>query len=393
MKLKTYKIAILFLFTLILNSCAVVEDVPLSSENDILSFKITKDGMTQNFTLVKDSIVGKVKSDFELNNINLEVLASKGATITPDPATIKSISAPFQLLVTAENGDKRTVNVAISREPSIQNFILVFNINEKDFSLGADMNHETGMITKRVPEFIDLKNVNIDLKFSKYASISPDPKTIKDYSLPVTYTVKSETGLEKVYQVKLEYMNLEKKETCSDANAWKWFGGDNRTNAPSIKAFDRNIGTGQEIVLEKNLVPSVFSINLREGFKYDETKTFYNQAVTLKLMIRDENLNLLASTTTEVSGDFPGGFIPFDLTKLNLYLKAGKTYVFQWYLVNGESLGVTASSPGNTLSGSGFCFNSGYSGDAKVSEKTTLEDVKVWYKHEWHFSIELEGKE
>ncbi|TPG38729.1 hypothetical protein [Flavobacterium pectinovorum] len=276
---------------------------------------------------------------------------------------------------------------------SAENTVLEFKINDQYLITNAEIDEQTGIVTKRLPEFIDFKNLNIDLKISESASITPDPKTIKDYSSPVTFIVKSESGLEKTYLVKLEHMDINRYESCTDSNAHKWFGGDNRTNAPDILPFDRNIGTGQTVLLNKDLVPSRFGIHLREGFAYYETKTLYGEEVKLKLIIRDETKKTIASTETIVSANFSGGFISFDLQNQYLLLEAGKKYVFYWYLVDGAALGIMAGSSGDTTNGSGFCFQTGYSGDSKIRNKTTLEDLSVWGEHPWHFNMELEGKE
>jgi len=284
------------------------------------------------------------------------------------------------------------------KEPSIENSILEFTINNQYLKAGIQIDEQTREITKRLPEFVNLENLDINLKISENATVSPDPKTVKDYSSPVSFTVKSESGLVKIYKVKFEHMDIERVRSCSETNAWKWFGGDNRKNAPNILPYDRNIGTGQTIIVDKDLAPSVFNIELGDGFNagfyYDETNTPYNKPVTLKLIIRDENSDILGTTTSTVSADFSGGLVPFDLGELKLLLQANKKYYFFWYLVNGESLGVSISSPANTdKNGSGFCFNSGWSGESKLSKKSSLEELGSWYTHEWHFNIELEGKE
>lgn len=395
MTTKINRFAIFFFASLLMISCASEEN--LSSENTIQSFSITKENVTKEFTVEENLINGIVESTFDLENLKLKISIPEKAKISPDPETIKSINGPLTFVVTAENGQAKNYTVDIKREPSTDNFILDMNIKTPYLVLKADINEETGSITKRIPEINDLKNLNVELSISKHATITPDPKTIKDYSLPVNFIVKSESGVEKAYQVKLDYMDISKSRSCTEANAWKWFGGDDRTNAPDILPFDRNVGTGQVIVVDKSLVPSVFSIHLREGFSYSEGGQGYNKPVTLKLIIRDASRNNLAQTTAEVSGQFSGGFIPFDLKKLNLYLEAGKEYSFYWYLVDGEKLGIYAGSSGNNKNeGSGFCYNTGYSGDAKISTNTTLEDlnnINVWYTHLWHFNIELEGKE
>lgn len=285
------------------------------------------------------------------------------------------------------------VSCASDEVLSSDNAIVAFKINDKDLITSVEIDEESGIISKRLPEFVDFKNLNIDLTISESASITPDPKTITDYTSPVKFTVKSESGVEKVYQVKLTHMDIARFRSCSEANAWKWFGGDNRSNAPSILPYDRNVATGQTIIVDKDLVPSFFNIYLREGFSYYENEQAYTEPVVLKLIIRDANLNVIESTTTSVSGQFSGGLIPFDLQNLNILLEANKKYIFYWYLIDGENLGITAGSPGNTKSGSGFCFNSGFSGESEVSKNTTIEDPKVWFEHSWHFNMELEGKE
>lgn len=391
MKTKLLRFTAFLFITFLLVSCA--SDEILSSDNTIVSFIVAKGEISKQFYITETSISGKVNSDFELSDISLTVVIAEGATISPDPSTIKSINGPFDLTVTAANGNQKVYKIDINREPGAGNSLLEFTINESNFVANATIDEQAGIITKRLPEFVDLENLNIDLKISKYASIMPDPKTIKNYSSPVDFTVKSESGVEKVYKVKFEHMNVARFRSCSEANAWKWFGGDNRTDGPSSLPYDRNVATGQTIIVDKDLVPSYFNIFLREGFAYYEDKQKYNNTVVLKLIISDADLHVLATTTTSVSGEFSGGSIPFDLQKLNLYLEANKPYVFYWYLVDGDKLGICAGSPGDTTNGTGFCFNSGYSGQSKLTENTTIDDVKVMYEHPWHFNMELEGKE
>jgi len=392
MKTKINLFSILFFVSLLMTSCATEES--LSKENTIQSFTIIKGSITKEFSIEENTIKGIVESTFELEDISLNVSIPKEAKISPDPTTIKAINGPMVFAVTAENGDIKNYDVDIKREPSTDNFILEANVKTPNLSLSADINNQEGLVTKRIPESNDLKNLNIEFKFSKYATVSPDPQTIKDYSEPVNFTVKSESGAEKIYQVKIELMNNSVSRSCTDTNATKWFGGDNRTNAPeNIMPYDRNVGTGQIVVVDKSLVPSTFSIRLREGFAYYEDKQKYNKPVTLKLIIKDSNFNILATTTTEVPAYFSGGFIPFDLQNLNLYLEANKAYRFYWYLVDGDKLGVYAGSSADNTAGSGFCYNSGYGGESKISENSTLENASVWFDHDWHFNIELEGKE
>lgn len=387
-------ISIIFVFTILFLSCEVELNMPLklSSENKILSFTINKDGYSKNFNISENLITGKVENSITLEDIILDLSISEKATISPDPSIITSINDDLTFVVTAENGNKRTYKISIEKELSNDNLILDFEINNPVLNIKADIKGEK--ITKRVPEFVDISNTNAIVSFSKLATITPNPESVTDYSNPVNFTVTSQSGIDRVYTVVIEHMDEDFSKSCSEINAWKWFGGDNRTNAPDIKPYNRNVGTGQAIKLDKDLYPTVFKINLDAEFRYDEGFTSYKKEVTLKLNIRNSSDTIIASTTTNVPSSFNGGFISFDIESFNLFFNANETYVFQWYLVDGAKLGVNSSSSGNNKNtGSGFCFGKSYFGESHVDKNTSLEDSENWYEHGWSFSIGLEGKE
>jgi len=399
MKLNFFlKILILSLLT-ILYSCANDEDaIELSSENKILSFELSKNSYSKTFDISENSVGGTVDSDIELTSINLNITVSEKASITPSPSSITSITGPLTFTVIAENGDERIYNVSISRELSTENLILDFRINDNNFSTSTTINNGNNIITQRLPQTVDLSNLDISIVFSERATIAPTIDNLVDFSEPVSLTVTSESGIERTYIVNIDHMDEAFSETCSEMNAWKWFGGDNRANAPDNGPFDRNVGTGQAIILERDISPSSFSVHLggggSEGFVFDEDGTPYNEDVELKLNIRNVEGSIIFSTTSIVSGSFNEGYISFDLTNSNLFLEDNTTYIFQWYLVDGASLGVTTSSSGNTNEdASGFCFNGGYSGQSKISENTDLENFNVWFEHPWNFNIILEGNQ
>ncbi len=395
MKLKNYfKILILSLITIIY-SCENDNDaIELSSENRILSFELSKNSYSKAFNISENSVDGTVDSNIELTGINLNIAISEKASITPSPSSITAITGPFTFTVIAENGDERIYNVSINRELSAENSILDFRINDNNFSTFATINNDNNTITQRLPQTVSLSNLDVSITFSERATITPSIDNLIDFSEPVSLTVTSESGIERTYIVNIAHMDEIFSKTCSEMNAWKWFGGDNRTTAPDIDPYDRNMGTGQTIILDNDLNPSNFSIHLREGFRFDEDDSPYNQDVELKLNIRNSEGNIIADTTTTVFGNFNGGFITFDLANKNLFLESNTVYIFQWYLVNGATLGITAGSSGNTDEEStGFCFNGGYNGQSNLRDNTNLEDINVWGQHPWNFNIVLEGNE
>lgn len=384
------KIIFLILSSLILSNCT---EVPLSNENKILSITLTRGNFTKSFDIVENSIVGNVDSSIDLDGLSLNVPISKGATISPDPSKINSITGDFSFTVTAENGDVKIYTVSIKRLLSTENSLLELSINSNGLTIKPQINSQNNTINQRIPSFLNLTNLDVALRYSNRATISPDPTSIKDYSSPVKYTITSETGDKKEYLVTLTPMLESFSESClTTMNANKWFGGDNRTNAPDILPNDRNVGTGQAVKFSTDVNPLVFSVLMNSGFKFYNSQTNYNHNVQLKLNIRDTNGKILASTNTTVLDTFNGGTITFNIESLHLLFKQDTTYIFQWYLVDGIAMGVSTASYGNENSGTGFCFSGGYSGEARTSKGTSLEDSSVWYAHPWNFNIEISGK-
>lgn len=273
------------------------------------------------------------------------------------------------------------------------NTISAFTVKDHGNLFPATIDQEKRLITAKIPPNVDLKKLDIKL------IISDDAKTnlseIKDFSSPRTLIVTSESGKSNKYTVQIEYMNKSFEKTCDKMNAWMWFGGDNRkSSVEEWKPFDRNVGAGQAVILEKDLYPTTFSVHLTKAFRYSEGDKKYDKPVTLKLIVRDWKRIYITETTTKVDTSFNNGFIDFDLKKTNLFLRKNRKYIFQWYLVNGESLGVTAGSSGNSdESARGFCSNGGYAGESRVSKGTEIKYFNVWGKHFWNFCFRLKGVE
>ncbi len=386
---KIYSIIILFFCSLILSNCT---ETPLSSENKILSFTLTKGTFTKNFNVTENSIVGTVDSNIDLDGLSLNVPISKGATISPNPSTISTINGDFTFTVTAENGDVKTYTISIKRLLSTENSILDLTINSNGLIIKPQINTQNNTINQRVPNFITLSNLNVAIIYSNRAAIFPDPNTIKDYSSPIKFTVTSETGDKKDYLVSFTSMSENFSESCMTMNATKWFGGDNRTNVPDIIPNDRNVGTGQAVKFSSDVNPLNFTVFMDSSFKFFSTQAQYYQNVQLKLNIRDSSGNILASTNTTVLDTFNGGSITFNIESLRLLFKKETIYVFQWYLVDGGVLGVNTNSNGNKDPGTGFCFSGGFSSEAKISKGTNLESSTNWFTNPINFNIEISGK-
>ncbi|AXT61588.1 DUF5018 domain-containing protein [Aquimarina sp. AD10] len=388
-----FKIAVLML--LIINISCEGEGT-LSNENEIISFSLTAGDFTKDFETNNDVIEGVVPYTIDGSNISLRITISEKATIAPDPSAITTIDGIANFVVIAEDGTKREYVVDIERELSPENTIVSFEVKTSLFDTNADIDNETGTINQRVLPGTVLTDIETTIEVSNGATITPDPKTIFDYSSPVAFTVTAENGETKEYLVTLALMDEEYMIQCDITNAFKWFGGDDRPTDPDFpEAFgDRNVGTGQTIRLLKDLNPTSFGAHFQGAFEYATTRTPYEGDFELKLNIRRSDGTIFASKNTLVSGPFMGGWIDFDLSSINLLLERNTDYYFTWYLVDGEALEITASSTANLDETEDESHNGGgFAGQARERDNANLEDWNTWFEHEWHFSFRLEGKQ
>lgn len=207
-------------FSIILLSflaCNEQEDAAteLLSGNDIVSFKTSKGDVEYAVTISGTNInIVSPFNEITANNLTLEIVLSEGASISPNPTTITTITNPVEFVVTAENGSQKTYTVTVSREQSPENNItavLIENSVTND-KINADINVENNIISKEIPPTWSLTQVTIEMELPEFASIDPDPSTIDDYSEPVDFVVTAENGSEKNYRVELTRLLFENND-------------------------------------------------------------------------------------------------------------------------------------------------------------------------------------
>ncbi|WP_132994848.1 DUF6242 domain-containing protein [Sporanaerobacter acetigenes] len=110
------------------------------------------------------------------------------------------VSKPLDIKL--KTGDKeKTYKLNVVSNKSDENQITSFKING---SLGK-IDHDNGEIIVTVPFETDVSNLKPNIKTSYRATVSPQSNEVQDFSKGfVEYIVKSESGKEKTYQVKVE---------------------------------------------------------------------------------------------------------------------------------------------------------------------------------------------
>jgi hypothetical protein len=202
----------------------VVNVIPpsLQTGNLFSSFCVKQEGIKYWADIDQDNKVAElilpVKTD--LSNLSgLEYTISKNATINPDPKKEKNWLLPKEVKVRSENGKENKYKIIITKvkdTTKIENLLSSFCILHNSLKYWAIIDHEknTGKLT--IPHPVNLKELShVEFSVSRNASISPDPKTIKDWNKPVELTVKSKKGLSK-YTIIIAKSNISQEVFVGD---------------------------------------------------------------------------------------------------------------------------------------------------------------------------------
>ena len=196
------KMLLLFNLIVLTYSCNEDEEVVLSDENFITSFKLTSGNYEQNFEIQQNTIQGETPYFVSEQGLALTVLISDKASISPNPATITSLEELTDFTITAENGEKRTYSIGINRELFDKNEIVSFTLKSGEYE--EDFEVVENEISGRAPHYIDDEDVTLTIEVSKHATITPDPGTVKSIVDPITFTVTAENGDEQNFTVDIK---------------------------------------------------------------------------------------------------------------------------------------------------------------------------------------------
>ena len=136
---------------------------------------------------------GKVTA---IDALKATVKISSGATISPDPTQSIDYTSPVDFKVTAEDNTTQQVYTVTVK---LVKFMASWSGGWRDAkAYDATINHATGDITLDV----NSADFDIDFKFADGATITPDPKTIDNWTSKVSFAVKIGSS-QKDYGVKV----------------------------------------------------------------------------------------------------------------------------------------------------------------------------------------------
>ena len=128
----------------------------------------------------------------DITKLTATATISAKASIKPDPKSIKDYTKPIDFVVTAEDGKtKQTYKVTVTVAKNKKAEITSWKFGDKTATIKGTN------ISFSYPFGTDITKLNATATISAKASISPDPKTIKDFTKPIDFVVTAEDGTTK----------------------------------------------------------------------------------------------------------------------------------------------------------------------------------------------------
>lgn len=191
---------LLLVFSCILFSCSKDDGPILSSEKELISFAIEKDGNTYQGQIDHNSKLITI----DIENLDLSsplkpsIAIPSGAKIIPSPFTPQDFSKNIDYTITAENGDSKTYTV---RTTSAKNDILNFSISFDNSTYTGDLDQINSKITLTTKGLEKHTSIVPSLSYSTNATITPDPLVAQNFNDQISYTLTAKDGTQKKYDI------------------------------------------------------------------------------------------------------------------------------------------------------------------------------------------------
>lgn len=176
-----------------------------STQKQLLSFKIDSISGKINDTNHTISIVVPYATD--LMHVKPVITVSEKATVTPASGTEVDLSKAIEYKVQAEDSSIQIYTVTATKGENTSASIIEFKIRGKPFidgSFTGVIDEAAHTITFAVPfSLMKIDSVPTIIKIADGATITPAANDTIDFSSPVIYKVRSQSGIEQEYTVKV----------------------------------------------------------------------------------------------------------------------------------------------------------------------------------------------
>jgi len=186
----------------------------LNSENNIISIKISEDKIDLNFDELQKLITITLPHDYSSENIPINLQVSPGAihSLAQNMIQIDGIN---QITITAEDGSVNTYRILIIKSKNDENLILSFNVNIENVIYEGKIDQTTNSIEIDIPTMLDISLISTEITISPKATITPNAGDTINGENEIKYIVKSESGIERAYNIILNENKSEENSIIS----------------------------------------------------------------------------------------------------------------------------------------------------------------------------------
>lgn len=291
---------LLVVFSFILFSCSKDDGPILSSEKELISFAIEKDGKTYQGQIDHNSKM--ITIDIENLDLSSPIKPSieipSGAKIFPSPLTPQDFNENIEYTITAENGDSKTYTVkTTSAKNDILNFSISFENNTYTAAIDQTKNEIT-LITKGLEKHTSIVP---SLTYSTNATITPDPLLAQNFNNNISYTLTAKDGTQKKYDIIINNTPLSSDKKILQFNFN--IDGEMYSGVIDNTALTINIETNRSVT---NIQP-ILSISENATITPNSSNTQnFNNSVEYKITAEDgsENSYVVNSKVYIINGTY-----------------------------------------------------------------------------------------
>lgn len=184
----------------------VTVKVAKNSEKNITEFKFASlnPAVVATIDPVGKTITAKVPYGTDLRSLVPTVLVSGGATVLPLSGSATDFSSAVTYTVTAQDGTSIPYLVTITVDRNVEAKISTFAFDKLSPVVGGAIDESAKTIALTVPYGTNVTSLVPSISISERATILPASGAAVDFTNAVTYTVKSESGAEVAYSVKVD---------------------------------------------------------------------------------------------------------------------------------------------------------------------------------------------
>lgn len=241
-----------------------------------------------------DSILVQFPQGTDLSSLDLESAdLAEGASVSPDPSSIKDWTTPQEITVTAEDGTEKTWVVVVSAVlNSATDFQIAF---EKQFKI----NRSGDTIYLKLENGETLEEAALESwSISDGATISPDPDSVESWKAQQTFEVVAENGTKKSWVLDLSI--AEAGETVSSDKELLSISAEGELSEATIDA------SAKTIVLHLPNAAALASVNISLSISETASHNLVVEGLDLRtsktFQITAEDMSSVEWT---ISADFP----------------------------------------------------------------------------------------